>query len=1197
MARRPFDIVVITSPDAQSARSVLGLIKSSCGGDMELGEDSGKGGCFDADDLTFQTPDGTIYVSSCDPFGARLGSGGGTIAALSEADEIHSKLNGDGNNSRPTVLICHAGGESSRCPTQIVLGKAWTSLPVVDKMACTGVTNPTSILISGLSEVFADVPRGSVIVAASDVLLLFRSVGDDASSKKCEVINFDQVDHCKVLGLSVPAPLSTAKNHGVFVSDGTHCEGEGWNIQSTDKVLQKPSPDEMRSTANCTFSLDGGGKNQVAWIDTGVVCFLPKSAATLRDLSGSSMKCCTRTGIAELYGQGGTSHSSIEAFAVQKSIKLCLYGDMLRALKTASSQGPTGMTGTLAAVNKLSQHEICICSYSSGSFVHLGTTRELVDFLTVGASVAATSSRDVKPSAWKRYQNFGKTMKLTRRSGSFVSGLDTQADGHVVLNSVLTCSRGRLGANCVVEHCDLRSDEISIGENSLVSGVRDTGGVFSIGGDLCLQLLPVRQSWKDANLPASSDVARPCFVCLCFGINDGIKDFPMKTVYGVDLRALTRGFATANECGIISIKESEIWNENVPSSRRMLWNANMHPIIELDDKNELDLSWMSWINDLAQYGPGDESCSYAGFREWKSSYRVSLSDVRNVVDSSSESLFRGSIAAAVQACEEDRLRSWRRTCLGRFHEPMNFDHVRDVLLSKPSLGHDVVRRALRALDEIASEGIQAGKFDIAGRVFMVTGILLSDLSTRIAHGEEERHTSASNLQEALTVVLEDLRARSIDDTITSKIGALRDAVLSDPLQWASVRDDLAVFFEKAASVMTQLCVCGPSASSASSFSRVEPAPIGATVVASAPARIDLCGGWSDTPPISFEFGGSVACLAVLVDDKLPLRARCCVSREFQGIISLRTESRRLDNEELIASSTVELTKVSDLSDFREPTADAALLKCVLIQLGLISVESISKHNNATLLPHLARFCPKGCEGCGLEIVSTSLLPTGSGMGSSSILAGCILAAVAKCVGIRLKGVEDDCTDNGNGSLIHSVLMVEQLLSTGGGWQDNIGGLVGGLKLGRSDACAFPLHTNVNRCNIPPETIELLNRRLVLAFSGKPRLAKNVLDQVLRRWASRQPEIVQTVSQLVEGAPLAISFLESGDIDGLASVMSNYWNLKIQMAGQGSGVQPDSICDLLELLDAAGDIAGGTVCGAGGGKGNCDVLWLCIPPTL
>lgn len=114
MARRPFDIVVITSPDAQSARSVLGLIKSSCGGDLELGEDSGKGGCFDADDLAFQTPDGTIFVSSCDPFGARLGSGGGTIAALSEADEIHSKLNGDGNNSRPTVLICHAGGESSR---------------------------------------------------------------------------------------------------------------------------------------------------------------------------------------------------------------------------------------------------------------------------------------------------------------------------------------------------------------------------------------------------------------------------------------------------------------------------------------------------------------------------------------------------------------------------------------------------------------------------------------------------------------------------------------------------------------------------------------------------------------------------------------------------------------------------------------------------------------------------------------------------------------------------------------------------------------------------------------------------------------------------------------------------------------------------------------------------------------------------
>lgn len=1046
-------------------------------------------------------------------------------------------------------------------------------------MTCTSVSNPTCLLISSLSEVFADVPRGSVIVAASDVLLLFRSVDDEASSR-CEGIIFDQVDHCKVLGLSVPAPLSTAKNHGVFVSDGTHYESKGWNIQSAERVLQKPSLDEMKTTANCTFSVDGW-KNQVAWIDTGVVCFLPKSAATIRDLSRSSLRCCTKTGLAELYGQGGTSHSTIESFAIHTSIKLCLYGDMLGALKTASSQGTEGpSTGTLAIVNKqLSQHEICICSYSSGSFVHLGTTRELVDFLTVCASVVATSLGNLEPSAWKRYQQFGKAIKLTRRANSFVSGLDTQADGHVVLNSVLTCLRGRLGANCVVEHCNLRSDEIYIGENSLVSGVRKviTGGVFSIGKDLCLQLLPVRQSWRDANLPASSGVT--CYVCLCFGINDGIKDFPMETLYGVDLRALTRGFSTANERSFVSIKESDIWNENVPSSRRMLWNANVHPIIELDGKNELDLSWMSWINDLAQYGPGDETCSYAGFREWKSACRVSLSDVRNVVDSSAESSFRGSIAAVVQASEEDRLRSWRRKCLGRVHEPINFDHVRDVLLSKPSLRHDVVQRALRALDDIASEGIQAGNFDIVGRVFMVTGILLSDLGARHGHDEEELCKPAPRLQEALTAVLEDLRAKSIDD-IASRIGAIRDDVLSDPLQWGSVRDDLAVFYEKAASAMTQLCVCGHTP--ASSFSRVDPVPIEATVIASAPARIDCCGGWSDTPPVSFEFGGSVACLAVLVDDKLPLRAQCRVSKEFQGII-LRTESRRLDNEALVASSKVKLTKVSDFCDFRDPTADATLLKCVLIQLGFISAQSISKHNDATLQPHLARFCQRQNEDIGLEITSTSLLPTGSGMGSSSILAGCILAAVAKCVGIRLKGVEDDCTDNGNDSLIHSVLMVEQLLSTGGGWQDNIGGLVGGLKLGRSDAYVFPLHTKVDRYRIPPSTIHKLDQRLLLAFSGKMRLAKNVLEQVLRRWASRQPEIVQTVTELVEGAPLAISCLVSGDIDGLASVMSNYWDLKIQMAGRGSGVQPDSIRDLLELLHAAGDIAGGTVCGAGGGK--------------
>ena len=51
-------------------------------------------------------------------------------------------------------------------------------------------------------------------------------------------------------------------------------------------------------------------------------------------------------------------------------------------------------------------------------------------------------------------------------------------------------------------------------------------------------------------------------------------------------------------------------------------------------------------------------------------------------------------------------------------------------------------------------------------------------------------------------------------------------------------------------------------------------PVGATVTSRAAARIDLAGGWTDTPPISYEAGGSVVNVAVTVSGERPVEARC-----------------------------------------------------------------------------------------------------------------------------------------------------------------------------------------------------------------------------------------------------------------------------------------------------------------------------------
>jgi galactokinase/mevalonate kinase-like predicted kinase len=66
-------------------------------------------------------------------------------------------------------------------------------------------------------------------------------------------------------------------------------------------------------------------------------------------------------------------------------------------------------------------------------------------------------------------------------------------------------------------------------------------------------------------------------------------------------------------------------------------------------------------------------------------------------------------------------------------------------------------------------------------------------------------------------------------------------------------------------------------------------------------------------------------------------------------------------------------------------------------------------------------------GGGIMVASYSNLPAGSGMGGSSILAATIL----KSIGSLLK------LDLSNDRLIYLVSEVEQLLTTGGGWQDQV----------------------------------------------------------------------------------------------------------------------------------------------------------------
>ncbi|XP_040592823.1 L-fucose kinase isoform X2 [Mesocricetus auratus] len=327
-----------------------------------------------------------------------------------------------------------------------------------------------------------------------------------------------------------------------------------------------------------------------------------------------------------------------------------------------------------------------------------------------------------------------------------------------------------------------------------------------------------------------------------------------------------------------------------------------------------------------------------------------------------------------------------------------------------------------------------------------------------------------------------------------------------------------------------------------------PAP-GQWVVTECPARVDFSGGWSDTPPIAYELGGAVLGLAVRVDGCRPIgaKARRILEPELwlavgprQDEMTMKTVCRSLD----------------DLQDYCQPHAPGALLKAAFICAGIVHI-----HSEIPLREQLLH----SFNG-GFELHTWSELPHGSGLGTSSILAGAALAALQRAAG-RAVGTE---------ALIHAVLHLEQVLTTGGGWQDQVSGLMPGIKVGRSRA-QLPLKVEVEEITVPEGFVQKINDHLLLVYTGKTRLARNLLQDVLRNWYARLPAVVQNARRLVRQTEKCADAFRQGNLPLLGQYLTSYWEQKKLMA---PGCEPLAVRRMMDIL--APHVYGQSLAGAGGG---------------
>lgn len=198
------------------------------------------------------------------------------------------------------------------------------------------------------------------------------------------------------------------------------------------------------------------------------------------------------------------------------------------------------------------------------------------------------------------------------------------------------------------------------------------------------------------------------------------------------------------------------------------------------------------------------------------------------------------------------------------------------------------------------------------------------------------------------------------------------------------------------------------------------------------------------------------------------------------------------------------------------------------------------------------------------------------MGGSSVLAATILMSVSSLLGLQLS----------NEDLVHQVSQVEQVLTTGGGWQDQVGAIYGGFKIARSPKL-LPLQVSVTPAHVSAAFIEAFQRRTFLVYTGRQRLAKNTLINALRKCALipvADPH--STVTALLQGAESGFRLLASqasspgncdDTVDSLAATLNEYWALKKEMA---AGSEPAHIKTILDDLRPLSEAV--SLCGAGAG---------------
>ena len=205
-------------------------------------------------------------------------------------------------------------------------------------------------------------------------------------------------------------------------------------------------------------------------------------------------------------------------------------------------------------------------------------------------------------------------------------------------------------------------------------------------------------------------------------------------------------------------------------------------------------------------------------------------------------------------------------------------------------------------------------------------------------------------------------------------------------------------------------------------------------------------------------------------------------------------------------------------------------------------------------------------GSGIELTLLSAVPAGSGLGTSSILASTVLGAI-----------NDFCSLAWDKNEIgRRTLVLEQLLTTGGGWQDQFGGVLGGIKLLETQR-GFDQDPLVRWLPDDVFTQSEYQQCHLLYYTGITRTAKKILAEIVRRMFLNHHDELQQLRAMKAHSMDMYEAIQRQEFTTMGRLIRKTWE---QNQLIDSGTNPDSVRQITDLID---DLClGYKLPGAGGG---------------